>query len=192
MQTDTGKTNYPRHRILALAFAVEGGVLLTALLLAGYFDIGLLPLSLDIARDIFIGTAGALPPFAFFMLIMSERAKNVPVTGSLRNIVINEIRDIFSKSSLSDLVLISLLAGFAEELLFRGVLQVKFGIIGASILFGLVHAVSPAYMIVTAVMGLYIGILFQWSGSLLVPVQLHFIYDLCALVYLRYFINNEN
>ena len=184
--------HYPRRKILTLAFAVEGGVLLVALLLAGYFDIGFLPLSRDIVRDIFIGTAGALPPFAFFIFIMSERARNVPVIGPLRNIVVNEIKDIFSNSTLSDLVLISLLAGISEDFLFRGVVQLKFGIIAASILFGLVHAVSAAYMIVTALMGFYIGMLFQWSGSLLVPVQLHFIYDLGALDYLKYRVVPEN
>ena len=84
--------------------------------------------------------------------------------------------------------MVSLIAGFAEEILFRGIIQIRFGIVTASILFGLVHFVSPAYLIVTSVMGLYIGCVFYLSGSLLVPIQLHFIYDLGALVYLRYFV----
>ena len=87
-----------------------------------------------------------------------------------------------------DLVLISLLAGIAEEILFRGVVQARFGIATASILFGLVHCVSPAYIFITTIMGFYIGMFFLFSGSLLVPVQLHFIYDLAALAYLKYYI----
>ncbi|MDR4508775.1 MAG: CPBP family intramembrane metalloprotease [Candidatus Brocadiaceae bacterium] len=99
-----------------------------------------------------------------------------------------EVQTLFSHSQLFDIIIISGLAGFAEELFFRGILQVKLGIIWASIIFGLLHFVTPAYGIVAIVMGLYIGILFHYTQSLLVPVQLHFIYDFAALVYLKYFV----
>jgi membrane protease YdiL (CAAX protease family) len=87
-----------------------------------------------------------------------------------------------------DLAIISLLAGIGEEILFRGVLQARFGIVIASIVFGLMHSVSAAYVIVTIIMGLYIGIIFEFGESLLIPMQLHFIYDFAALVYLKYII----
>ena len=111
--------------------------------------------------------------------------------GSLRKTIINDIRVIFSKTKLLDLCLISILAGFAEELLFRGVIQVKLGIVGASIIFGLLHFITPAYCVIATIMGFYLGFLFQYYESLLIPVQLHFIYDLGALVYLRYFVKPQ-
>ncbi|HDY67103.1 MAG: CPBP family intramembrane metalloprotease [Candidatus Scalindua sediminis] len=111
--------------------------------------------------------------------------------GSLRKTIINDISVIFSKTKLLDLCLISILAGFAEELLFRGVIQVKLGIIGASIIFGLLHFITPAYCVIATIMGFYLGFLFQYYESLLIPIQLHFIYDLGALVYLRYYVSTE-
>jgi len=88
--------------------------------------------------------------------------------------------------------MISLAAGIAEELLFRGVLQIKFGIVLSSILFGLVHFISPFYFIVATVMGFYLGAALYIFDNLMIPVQIHFLYNLGALVYLRFFVNNDD
>jgi hypothetical protein len=93
----------------------------------------------------------------------------------------------FSEAKLPDLCFISVFAGLAEELLFRGVIQVKLGIVGASIIFGLLHFITPAYCVIATIMGFCLGFLFQYYDSLLIPIQLHFIYNLGALIYLRYF-----
>jgi len=70
--------------------------------------------------------------------------------------------------------------------LFRGIIQGKFGLLIASVLFGFAHAITPAYVVVATLMGLYIGFLYDYYGSLLVIIQLHFMYDLCALLWLKY------
>lgn len=183
---------YPRHKILLMALLMEGGALVAAILLSGYFDIKILPLSLNPVKDILIGTAGAVVPFILFLFTISEKAQKIPVLGSLRETVLGQVRDIFTNTKLVDLVLISLLAGIAEELLFRGILQVKFGIVAASIVFGLLHFVSPAYFIAATIMGFYIGTFFILSGSLLMAVHMHFIYDLAALIYLKFCIRDGN
>lgn len=173
---------------MKIAIIAEGGALLTALLLASFFAIELFPLSHEPVRDLMIGTAAAVPPFLLFLFSISKAAKNVPFFGSLRKMVLIEIRAIFSRCTLIDIIIISLLAGFGEEFLFRGLLQTKLGIVAASVIFGLFHAVSPAYVIAATIMGFYIGTAYQMSGGLLVPVQIHFVYDLAALVYIRYFV----
>jgi membrane protease YdiL (CAAX protease family) len=63
---------------------------------------------------------------------------------------------------------------------------VKYGVMAASILFGAVHFISPMYILITMIMGFYLGFFFFLTGSLLVPIQIHFVYDLGALVYVRY------
>jgi membrane protease YdiL (CAAX protease family) len=175
---------------------MEGLALAIALVLAWYFKIRLkirlTPLTENFPGDIVLGTAFALPPFGLFLLSISQRAEKMPVVGSLRKIIVNEVRAFFADTALIDLVLISLLAGIAEEILFRGVIQEKLGLVAASIIFGLVHFLSPAYVIVTILMGFYIGIIYQMTNSLLVPIQLHFIYDLAALVYLRFYLKDSN
>ncbi|MEE9260617.1 MAG: hypothetical protein V3U40_05870, partial [Candidatus Scalindua sediminis] len=70
-----------------------------------------------------LGTFGASFPLVLFIFLVSKQAEKIPFMGSLRKTIINDISVIFSKTKLLDLCLISILAGFAEELLFRGVIQ---------------------------------------------------------------------
>lgn len=180
--------NSPRLKLLFLTFLVEGAALAAALLLAEFFEIQLFPLTKNLLRDILLGAFWTLFPLALFIFALSKKADQLPILRSLRRIVLTDIKELISSARLMDLFLISALAGFAEELLFRGIIQVKLGIVAASVIFGLFHFISPAYVVIATIMGLYIGILFHLYESLLIPVELHFIYDLGALVYLRYFV----
>jgi membrane protease YdiL (CAAX protease family) len=180
-------TPFPRYKLLILTALVEGVALIAALIIAWFFGIKLFPLTRTILHDIVIGTLGALIPLAFFVFLLSEKVNNTPLLGSLKKTIINDISVIFSDCRLIDLCFISICAGFGEELLFRGVIQVKLGIIGASIIFGLLHFITPAYFIIATFMGFYLGFLFQYYESLLIPIQVHFVYDLGALLYLRYY-----
>jgi len=94
------------------------------------------------------------------------------------------------------LFLVALMAGVCEELLFRGVIQnglaglfgPTFGailaLLAASVLFGLAHAVSIAYFVLTFLIGIYLGALYQITGNLLVPILVHFLYDWIMLHWL--------
>lgn len=179
---------FSRTKIMVLAFITEGAVFLAALILARWTDAELRPVTYNLIRDLLIGTAAAVFPFLLFLFSLSEKASNVPLIGSVRKLILTEIRGFFANSGFVDLVAISFMAGCAEEFLFRGILQARFGIIVASVLFGLIHFVTPAYVLLATVMGLYIGVFFEIYDSLLVPVQIHFAYDLGALVYLKYFV----
>jgi membrane protease YdiL (CAAX protease family) len=96
------------------------------------------------------------------------------------------------------LFLVALLAGVGEELLFRGVIQGGLdGVLGpwpalvlASILFGAMHALSKAYFVLATVMGFYMGLIYLWTGNLLIPILIHFLYD---WIVLRYYVDaHEN
>ena len=163
----------------------EGIAFVLAVLLALWLDINLLPLSSDLGRDVAIGSLAAVVPAALFVMSFSRQAGRISWISSLRSTLLT-MQVIFSKARFPDLVAISLIAGIAEEVLFRGVIQTQVGILPASILFGLAHLITPTYAVVTTIMGIYIGILYQVFDSLLVPIQLHFVYDLFALLYLRY------
>jgi membrane protease YdiL (CAAX protease family) len=180
-----------RYALLKLAILTEGAAFFIAIVLGLFFRTSLFPITADFTRDVFLGTAFALPPLFFFFASFSKRAKTWPIIRSLRKTMSTDIKAIFSESNLIDLIIISVCAGIGEEFLFRGVIQAQFGIIIASVVFGLAHFVTPAYVIVATIMGFYMGLLFSVSGSLLIPMQTHFIYDLGALIYLRYFVRNE-
>ena len=175
-----------RLKLLFLALVVEGAAFVLALILARQWGMALFPLTEHLLRDVLIGTAAAAIPFALFCFTLSEKAEAIPLLGSVRRIMRGEIRAVFASTTLVDICLISLWAGLAEELLFRGVLQAKWGILAASILFGVLHFVTPAYALAAFVIGIYIGLVHHLFQSLLIPIQLHAIYDFGALVYLRY------
>jgi membrane protease YdiL (CAAX protease family) len=179
-----------RSKLLGLAFLVEGAVFIIALVLARLWSIALFPLTEHLLRDILIGTAAAVIPFALFVFSLSKKARTIPIISSVRKTITGDIRALFASTTVVDICIISLLAGLTEELLFRGVIQAKWGIIAASILFGLLHAVSPAYLLAT-VIGFYIGLLYYIFQSLLIPIQLHCVYDFGALIYLRYFVKEQ-
>jgi membrane protease YdiL (CAAX protease family) len=75
------------------------------------------------------------------------------------------------------LILLGVLSGLSEELLFRGALQPVCGFWITSIGFGLLH-VGPSrtflpWTVWAIVMGLILGAMFEWTGSLLGPIVAH-------------------
>jgi len=94
---------------------------------------------------------------------------------------------------------LGLAAGFGEEMLFRGVLQNELGIrIGsdaiavgiASIIFGLLHAVTPLYAFLAALASVYFGWLYLITGNLAIPIVTHAFYDWVALLYAHWTVAN--
>lgn len=102
------------------------------------------------------------------------------------------IESVFRGRGVAGVVVVSALAGLGEELLFRGVIQagvsasfgVWTGLAVASVLFGLMHALSRAYFVLATAMGLYLGGLYQVTDNLLLPVLVHGLYDAIAIGYL--------
>jgi membrane protease YdiL (CAAX protease family) len=104
----------------------------------------------------------------------------------------DEVVPLLENASWSEIGLVSLSAGVGEEMLFRGVLQASFtqwlgvyvGVGLASLLFGLLHPISIAYMVIIAILGLYLGAVFYGSDNLLTVMITHAVYDFAALGYL--------
>lgn len=108
---------------------------------------------------------------------------------NLEDTVRRLLMPLFRDSGPAGIALVAALAGLGEELLFRGVLQAGLsewlgpagGLLLASLLFGLAHCITPAYLVLATLMGLYMGLLYQWSGNLLLPVLVHALYDWIAI-----------
>ncbi len=115
-----------------------------------------------------------------------------PPVARLVDFVEQRLRPLFLGCSMSQLVMLSLLAGLAEEALFRGVVQLGMsrwllpggGLVAASVLFGLVHFLTFSYATLATLVGLYLGALLLLTGNLLVPIVVHALYDLIALIVL--------
>jgi len=110
-------------------------------------------------------------------------------TREISRLIEQFILPLFTRAPVGSVMLVAVLAGVGEELLFRGVIQdglaIHFGpVIGlilASLLFGLAHAVTPAYFIIASFMGAYLGWLYLHTGNLLVPIIVHALYDWIAI-----------
>src|SRR5262249_54526611 len=58
------------------------------------------------------------------------------------------------------------------------------GLAAASVLFGLLHAVTPTYAVLATLMGGYLGGLWMATGNILAPIIVHALYDFVVLYYL--------
>jgi membrane protease YdiL (CAAX protease family) len=174
---------------MTLAIAVEGGLAVVAILVGRFFGRPPLEtLSLD-TRALVLGLLSTLPLLvAFFALLHWPLRWLDPI----RRFSLDVLCPALAPCTVPDLAAIALLAGFGEEMLFRGALQALFtnaagqwaGLAAASLLFGVLHAVTPAYAVVAAIIGAYLGWLWQVSGNILTPIIVHALYDFVVLVYL--------
>jgi membrane protease YdiL (CAAX protease family) len=177
------------RRIVWIGVAFEGGLALLALLLG--WILGQPPLQKIhwSNQDAIWGLAACVPMLAVFIICVRW-----PVGPLVRIKQFSEefIREWFAECSLLDLAVISLLAGIGEEMLFRGVIQESLtewlnpltGIVLASLLFGLMHPITPFYIVMAAGMGAFLGWIFILTENLLPIIITHGLYDFLALAYL--------
>jgi uncharacterized protein len=176
-------------KIFRLAVVLEGGLGLAAIIIGRLFG---RPVWAEIDWNfsaVALGSVASLPLLGSLVIIVRNRAG---WCVRLRQVVDETIMPLFKHCSIAELATISLLAGFGEELLFRGLLQgwlgdwfsPSVGLLAASLLFGLAHPLTLGYAIVAGLAGLYLGGLWLWSDNLLVPIVTHAAYDFLALAYL--------
>ncbi len=186
---DQPKTD-PRTVIVGLAVAVEGGLIVVAWL-AGWV-LNQLPLATWKwnALDALLGLAAIVPMLALFFACL--RWPIGPIRP-IQKFCDDVLRPLLAPCTLLDLAGISILAGLGEEMLFRGVFQGAFsywtkstwiGLALASVLFGLCHAITVAYVVLATLMGVYLGWLWEVTGNLMVVALAHAVYDFVALVVL--------
>jgi membrane protease YdiL (CAAX protease family) len=130
-----------------------------------------------------------------FIQLVGELNQRIPFSGGLKewmdekeNSANQIVKALVSSKSTTDLLLniffVAVLAGVGEELLFRGLIQRllarKFGqwagILIAAALFSAMHMQFYGFF-PRMLLGIVLGILFAYSGSLWVPMLAHFAYD---------------
>jgi membrane protease YdiL (CAAX protease family) len=154
------------------------------------------------AASIQQGAVMALP-LAVFAYVLDLFEENIPAlqdvtTATQRSVLAllgGTFKPVFGVATATAL---GVAAGLGEEMLFRGVLQYELGIrfgevvavAAASVIFGLLHAVTPVYAFLASVASVYFGWLYLDSGNLAVPIAAHGIYDIGALVYAHWTVAN--
>jgi membrane protease YdiL (CAAX protease family) len=95
---------------------------------------------------------------------------------------------IFRHLSLFHLLILCLIISFTEEILFRGVLQVHFGLFWASVIFALMHIryLSKLFLLVSVViLSFFLGLLFSWTDNLAATITAHFLIDFLLAVHIN-------
>ena len=144
-----------------------------------------------------VGIVAAVP------LLLGLRWTLTTGSNSVRRLValvVEQLGPLLAPRSPLELVLLAALAGFAEETLFRGVLQAglarampeSWALVVASAGFGLAHFITPAYAVLAGLAGLYLGGLFLFQGSLTAPIVAHAVYDVVALNYVVRLYRQQN
>jgi membrane protease YdiL (CAAX protease family) len=179
--------------IVRVAIVFEGSIVVAAYFLGELVERPPLAMIHWTVGDALWGVAAAVPMLAALVIAM-----RLPMAAieRLREFCRDFLAPLFSGASWTQLLILCILAGMGEEMLFRGVIQqgladaiggregIVTGVAIASITFGLAHAATRAYAIVAGLVGLYLGGVLLLSGNLLVSVVAHALYDVGAFVYL--------
>ena len=132
---------------------------------------------LEIIPVLWSAAAGAA--VAVVLWLMVRFVKPLQRSRSLR------VLSILSRATWLQLVLLCLVAGVAEEMLFRGALQPRVGIWPAAVLFGLLHAYGRLYVVVAILAGVGLGYLYDFTGSLAAVAVAHAVYNLTISVLVK-------
>ncbi len=184
----------PAEHAFLWGVVLEGGLALVGIVLA--WALGLPHPLQYIAwswEAVFWGVVGTLPAILWMALVIRIPLRFCREILEFLNV---HFLPILRQWSLPQILLVSVLAGFGEEVLFRGVIQVAFqrggttlfhqvtGVIGGALLFGLLHTITPGYVLFATGMGVYLGLLYLWTDNLLVPILSHALYDFVICLYL--------
>jgi uncharacterized protein len=140
-------------------------------------------------RQVLLGVLASLPLLAGLRWTLRTGSKPIQ---RLVQVVQQQLGPLVAPRSTVELALVAALAGWAEEVLFRGVMQGELAqrlpplvaLVLTSAVFGLAHFLTLSYALLAAVAGLYLGALYWVQGNLLIPILAHALYDLVALMQL--------
>jgi membrane protease YdiL (CAAX protease family) len=140
-------------------------------------------------RAVAVGLVATLPLLAFFAVSWRSPRRELREIRSRLERLLPRLIGGLGVSWWLGVVVLALAAGIGEELLFRGFLQgslehmlgATLGLLAAGLVFGLVHAITPAYAVIATFMGLYLGIAWRVSGNLVVPITIHAAYDAAVI-----------
>lgn len=182
-----------------LAIRFEGSLIIVALALAWLVDINL-STDIDFTLSALAWSIAATLPL--FLLLHLFYTFPIGVLYQIKRFLIDVLGPCLNVCRLYEIILLALLAGVSEELLFRGVLQPWFeqlwgliaGIVVTNILFGLAHAITVTYAILAFLIGIYLSALLDIDEqrNLLIPILTHAIYDFLAFIVVLRTYRSEN
>lgn len=177
------------NNFFKLACYFEGSLVLVAIVLGWIADIDPFAKVNFTEMAVLYGLIGTVPLFLIFMVLYQVEIAEVK---KIQTLLQDTLGPSLHRYNWADLFILAAIAGISEEILFRGVIQpwmesswgLLAGLIGSNIIFGLVHAVTPLYAVLAALVGIYLGLFLDYGGerNLLTPIIIHGLYDFLAFI----------
>lgn len=132
----------------------------------------------------------AFSGYGFYLFAKKFKDKN----KSLDNLVFyfeNALSPFVSKLSLVEIILVSSISGFCEEVFFRGILAAKFGIVISSLVFGLLHIPTGKdgkvwiYAVWATICAIFLAWIFLYYQNLWITVIAHIINNIIGMILLK-------
>ncbi|NCU16352.1 CPBP family intramembrane glutamic endopeptidase [Pallidibacillus pasinlerensis] len=176
-------------RELMINFYLSQGIILvtalslTPFLFTSFSDLFTLFRFEKIGQVLFIGSGAGLIVVLLDLLLMKILPESYFDDGG-----INE--RLFTNRGFWQIIWITLLVAFCEELLFRGVIQTKFGLVAASLIFAIVHfryLANKFLLTYVVLLSFFIGYIYEYTGNLAATFMMHFVIDslLGLLIYYK-------
>lgn len=183
------RSSFDSSRFFITACNFEGSLILVAALLGWLAGINPFADLYFSEQALFYGIVGTVPLFLFFFALEHI---DIPSIRKIRSLLIDTLGSGLQTCQWTDIFFLAAIAGFSEELLFRGLLQpwieaswgTAIGLIGSNIVFGLMHAVTPLYALLATLIGIYLGLAMDYGGerNLMTPMVIHGLYDFLAFL----------
>lgn len=189
VQIRRSANRWRRDRFLTLALAFEGGLAFVAMAFGYWTNIHPLEhFSFEVISAL-KGVALTIPLFGLFLLFF------LYPFGPLRQIRKALLETLGSELAICrwwELIGLAVVTGFSEEALFRGLFQEWIGMWWSSLIFGLLHWVTPLYALLAGGIGLLLGWSVKyWTGNLITPIVVHILYDYLAFLVVARAARNE-
>ncbi len=140
-------------------------------------------------QAILLGVGAGLVMFLVHLLLMFPGGEKNPLYRWIYRPFARALLKPLKLLGLEDIFIIACISGFGEEIFFRGFLQWQFGLIPASIIFGVIHIWGKKaipYALYAIAMGFYLGGLYIYTDNIWTPILGHLINNLLGLLAIKY------
>lgn len=184
---NNSEESYSREKVLWMVLIPQFVLLLISVIWISVFPranvlVYLKITPMPVLCGILTGIALAFTGYGFY--IFSKKTKFLYETVELFE---ETLAPAFKNLKISDMISLSIISGFCEEIFFRGLMQPAFGMIIASLAFGLLHLPGFKfwfYAIWASLSGGLFGWLFIISHSLWIPITAHAINNIIGMILL--------
>ena len=204
MHLDSGESSYgvtvisnepeelTHSQFLTSVGIFEGALLAVAFLGGWIFDCPATATLSWSLQDLGLGLLATVPMLVMLVICLMSQSEAMKKVRAFQRETVGHLLD---ECRWYDIVLLALLAGVCEEVLFRGFLYLwlarfnsVLAVLISNLAFGAAHAATQLYFILAAFLGLYLTALIAVdpTPNLLIPITAHTVYDIAAFAAVLY------